>query len=221
MQRVLVLVEGQTEEAFIGRSLQPHLQQVGVHLVPTVVVTRVVRSGPNNKGGVGSWKHIRGDLQPLLRDSSLVAVTTMLDYYGLPGDVPGMSARPDGSPEIKATHVQSAIDDALGDPRLRCYLSLHEFEALLYSDPDACSAYLGAPGLSAAMQRALRECGSPEAVNDDPNTAPSKRIVAAYPRYKKVLDGVVLAEQIGLSSIRSACPHFNSWLTWLESLGAE
>ncbi len=131
-----------------------------------------------------------------------------------------MSERPSGSPEEKVLHVESAIHDAVGDPRLHSYLSLHEFEALLYTDPVACGVQLAAPKLQAAMAKAVERCGSPEAVNDGPNTAPSKRIKDAYPKYGKVRDGLALAERIGLPAIRQACPHFGGWLMWLESLGS-
>lgn len=37
MKRVHVLVEGQTEEAFVGLVVQPHLWDHGVDLTPTIV----------------------------------------------------------------------------------------------------------------------------------------------------------------------------------------
>jgi hypothetical protein len=142
----------------------------------------------------------------------------MLDYYGLPGDVPGMMTRPHGSPHDKARHVQTAIDADIGDPRLRSNLLVHEFEALLYADPDKCGEYLSNHGLAKTMRAAVASCGAPELVNDDPRSAPSKRILSAHPGYSKTLDGPSLANQIGLTAIRSTCPHFDEWLCWLESL---
>ncbi|WP_315874350.1 DUF4276 family protein [Prochlorothrix hollandica] len=52
-------------------------------------------------------------------------------------------------------------------------------------------------------------------------TAPSKRIMAQFPDYGKAKStfGPQLAEKIGLQVIRSTCPHFNEWLSKLESLG--
>jgi len=219
MNHVLVLVEGQTEETFVGRILRPHLWDFGVDVAPTVLVTRRVAAGADLRGGVSSWARILRDLRPLLGHSGAVAVTTMLDYYGLPGDTPGMDDRPVGSPHQRATHVEDAIDAALGEPRLRSFLMLHEFEAILYADPQECGRYLSRSSLAAAMQRALDECGAPEQVNETPQGAPSKRIVAEHPAYRKTLDGPAIAQEIGLSRIRSVCPHFDEWVTWLESLG--
>lgn len=218
MQRVLALVEGQTEEAFIGKCVNPHLWDLDVHVDAKIVETRRVPSGPNNKGGVSSWNQIARDLKLLLGDSNAAAVTTMLDYYALPRDVPGMSTRPAGNPETKAAHVEGAMDRAIGDTRLRSNLSLHEFEALLYSDPDRCGAYLSNVGLATAMHAAVSTCGAPELVDGDPHHAPSKRILTAHAAYSKTLDGPSLAEEIGLDAIRAECPHFDQWLTWIESL---
>lgn len=219
MNRVLVLVEGQTEEAFVGRLLQPHLWSRGVHIIPTVLVTRRVAAGPNFVGGAGSWAKILADLRPLLADTGAVAVTTMLDFYGLPGDVPGMDDGPSGPAIDRAVHVQKAIDSALGHPKLHTFLLLHEFEAILYADPGACGRYLGSPGLAAEMQAAVAACGAPEQVNETPQGAPSRRITKAHPTYRKTLDGPAIAEDIGLDRIRGECPHFDNWLSWLEGLG--
>ncbi|MHB8245512.1 MAG: DUF4276 family protein [Acidimicrobiales bacterium] len=218
MKRVLALVEGQTEEAFIGKCLAPHLWPFDIHIDAKIVVTRRVRSGPNNKGGVSSWNQIARDLRLLLGDSNAVAVTTLLDYYGLPGDVPGMATRPPGTPHHKAQHVQTSIDAAIGDARMRSNLLVHEFEALLYSDPSKCGDYLSNARLATAMHTAIASCGAPELVNDNPVSAPSKRILSAYPGYSKTLDGPSLAEEIGLAVIRSVCPHFDDWLCWVEAL---
>lgn len=215
---MLVLVEGQTEEAFLGRCIAPHLSPLGIHMDVKIVETRRVPSGPNFKGGVSAWRQIARDLRLLLGDSNAVAVSTLLDYYALPSDVPGMTSRPAGHARLQAAHVEAAMDAELGDPRMRSNLVVHEFEALLYTDPDKCGAYLSNTALASAMHAAVASCGGPELVNDSPTLAPSKRIIATHPAFSKTLDGPSLAEEIGLPAIRAACPHFHAWLVWFESL---
>jgi hypothetical protein len=219
VNRVLALVEGQTEEAFVGRLLQPHLWRFGVHITPTVLVTKRVTAGPDLKGGLSKWTKVLSDLRALLGDTAAVAVTTMLDYYGLPANVPGMGDRPSGTAVDCVLHVEAAIDAALNNQKLHSFLLLHEFEAVLYADPNACGTYVGSERLTEAMQQAVEACGTPEQVNETPQGAPSKRITAAYPMYQKTLHGPAIAEGIGLARIRSECPHFDEWLRWLESLG--
>ncbi|MEM9217980.1 MAG: DUF4276 family protein [Cyanobacteria bacterium P01_F01_bin.150] len=59
-------------------------------------------------------------------------------------------------------------------------------------------------------------------INDGPETAPSKRIISLFPRYKRAKRtfGPQLAETIGLSKIRQHCHHFDQWVSKLESLGS-
>ena len=59
---------------------------------------------------------------------------------------------------------------------------------------------------------------TPEHINNNPNTAPSKRILRIYPEYDKVLDGFNIAQDIGLTTMRSECRHFDEWLRAIESL---
>ena len=89
MDRVLILVEGQTEERFIKSILQPHLSAFGVHVEPKIVTTKRVKSGPDFKGGITNFGKVENDIRLLLGDTNAALITTMLDYYGLPSDFPG------------------------------------------------------------------------------------------------------------------------------------
>jgi hypothetical protein len=57
----------------------------------------------------------------------------------------------------------------------------------------------------------------PELVNDGADTAPSKRIMSAYPRYTKTIDGPLVIGEVGLDVVRSSCPHADDWLRELEA----
>jgi len=83
--------------------------------------------------------------------------------------------------------------------------------------------------LIAGSERGLKllraEVGNlnPEEINDDPSTAPSKRIIRHIPVYEKnkVRVGASAAAAIGLPLLRSKCPHFQSWITQLEQLQSQ
>ncbi len=61
--------------------------------------------------------------------------------------------------------------------------------------------------------RAIRNLfASPEEINDNPETAPSKRISDHFPRYNKVFYGRLIAQNIDIQTIRSECPHFDEWV---------
>jgi hypothetical protein len=62
---------------------------------------------------------------------------------------------------------------------------------------------------------------TPEDINNSYNTAPSKRILAAFPNgtYSKTEHGPMIAEAIGLAAIRQQCPQFDGWMSMLEAWG--
>ena len=218
MKRVLVLVEGQTEETFVRDILEPHLEFLEIFLTPTLVSTKRVKTGGTFKGGVVSYGKVRNDLQRLLGDSDAAAITTMFDYYGLPADFPGMSTRPSGPCFDRVRHVESAIAHDIGDPRFLPYLQLHEFEALLFSDPREVAARFPETDCLRALNRARQEFDSPEEINERFDLAPSRRIAGVVSAYRKPLHGPQIAEAIGLDRIRAECRHFGEWVARLESL---
>jgi hypothetical protein len=95
---------------------------------------------------------------------------------------------------------------------------MHEFEALLFSDPDQFAQGIGRSDLAPELHNIRQAFPSPEEINDSPENAPSKRIERLFPGYNKVRSGVNAANAIGLTKIRQECPHFNDWLNRLEAL---
>jgi len=95
--------------------------------------TKVVKNGPDFKGGVTTFGKIENDIKKLLSDKKAL-VTTMTDYYGLPSDTPGFTPRPDGSPMEKVTYVEQSLYSYFKSPsNFIPFLVLHEYEALLFS----------------------------------------------------------------------------------------
>jgi hypothetical protein len=66
------------------------------------------------------------------------------------------------------------------------------------------------------LEQVVRGMPSPELINDGVDTAPSKRILNAYPQYSKTIDGPLVIVDAGLSSIRGSCPHADDWLAEIE-----
>ncbi|GAA1023021.1 hypothetical protein Aple_096170 [Acrocarpospora pleiomorpha] len=127
---------------------------------------------------------MRGDITRLLNDTSLTALTTLIDYYAFPSDAPGMAARPmNGTPVDRVRHVERALAEAMGSPRFVPHLVLHETEAWVLADCNRLAEAMGSPCPDLAQQ--VTSLGGPEPVNDHPSTAPSKRIGEAYQDYRK------------------------------------
>ena len=212
MSRVLVFVEGQTEETFVRDLLVPFFAPLGIYLTPILAQT-----SPGHKGGIVSYGKVKHQLTRLCRQDQGAYVTTMMDYYGLPNDFPGLNGRVLDAHE-QVLRLEQALQQDIDAANFIPNLLLHEFEALLFSAPEKFAEWLddGAPVAELAAIRAAFD--SPEHINNSPHTAPSKRILALVSNYKKTLHGPLIAEDIGLDAIRAQCPHFNNWIERLLAL---
>jgi hypothetical protein len=151
----------------------------------------------------------------------------MFDYYGMPLDWPKREeAKQEPCAERSVMVENGMLADISGQlgSRFNCsrfvpYVQMHEFEALLFSDPRML-----AEGLELADDTPIRhitdQFKSPEEINDSQHTAPSKRILELKPRYGKVTDGARISQKIGLDVMRAECPHFNEWIQKLEALAS-
>jgi len=215
MKKVLILAEGPTEEAFVKHILGPHFLSYDVILIPKIVTSKRVKNGPDFKGGIVSYPKVRREVIRLLGDTSASRVTSIFDFYGLPNDFPGRCiAR--GNALQKVRFVESAFEKDINDRRFSAYLSLHEFESLLFSSPSEIAKTLNASEKEPELRAVRNAFASPEEINDNPKTAPSKKLRDHFPQYNKVFFGRLIAGNIGLQTIRSECPHFNEWIASLE-----
>lgn len=220
MTRLLLLVEGPTEERFVKQVLGPHLLEFNVFASATIVWTKRLPSGGGFQGGGRRFKKYDESLRPLLRDST-AWITTIVDYYALPEGFPGTdeAARKPAVRE-KVAVLETAWKKLVGDhPRFIPFLSLHEFETWLFAAPDVVATHFGEPDVEETLKSMVQEAGEPELVNDGPDTHSSARIETLLPQFGKTADGPVILEKTGLKRVRETCPNFQSWLTRLEGLG--
>jgi hypothetical protein len=219
VKRALILVEGQTEERFVKDTLAPHLATFDLDITPTLLTTKVVKSGPNFKGGVTSFDKFEADMRRLLGGAARDwLVTTMLDYYRLPVDFPGMDTRPHTlEPLTRVRHVEQAIAIHFKDGRLLPFLALHEFEAWVFSCPNTLPNVMAEPAKQPQFAGVCASLQTPEEINERPGHNPAARIEVIFPAYRKMLHGPTATHRIGLQAIRDRCPHFAAWLERLEA----
>jgi len=227
MSRLLIHVEGETEETFVNEILAPHLYSRGY----TKVSARLVGNARmrDHRGGIRAWSTVRKDILNHLREDAGCLATTMVDYFALPqtGERawPGRQAAGSLPFEQKAitveTELQADICGELGSSfntrRFIPYVMMHEFEGLLFSDCECFVRAIGRPDLVMQFQAIRNQFATPEEINDSPTTAPSKRVEALLPGYEKPLLGTLAVLEIGLGTIRRECPHFREWLERLEA----
>jgi hypothetical protein len=227
--RLHILTEGQTEEGFVNEILAPVLAACDI-VVDVHCITTGRHRGAVFRGGLVNYEHLAKDIALWMKGDQNEDswFTTMVDFYALPRNFPGFAALPPTltAPErvaVLEAELQSDIMARLGDVavsrRFIPYIQLHEFEALLFSDP---AAFLEAfPSGAPAVERlnAIRiQFPNPEDIDDKPFTAPAKRILNLLPDYQKPVAGLLIAQRIGLAAIRAACPHFDAWITRLLAL---
>jgi hypothetical protein len=218
--RLYITVEGQAEKAFADQALAPYLANFNIEVKPRVVLTN---RKLGKRGGILDFAKIEGDLTRLMKQDSHpeARFTTMVDFYALPPEFPGWTeARTKALPQDRVTVLEEALRRQFGDARFHPYIQLHEFEALLYCDLTELQHRIANSerGIATLQQEVagLR----PEEINEGATTAPSKRIIRHLPVYErsKVRVGAAAAAAIGLPALREKCPHFNDWLSRLESL---
>ena len=225
MPRLYFFAEGQTEQTFADTILKPHFANYGVYMQNPVLIAHCRKKGKTHRGGGGKYTPIRNDIIRFLKQEAGrdVFFTTMIDLYGLASDFPGTEAaeklRHDPYARIKSLEDSWFAD--IGDERFIPFITLHEYEALLFSEISHLSFfYENARARIARLKRIADGVRSPESIDDGAETAPSKRIISEIPEYEgaKRTVGPQLAELIGLNEIRAKCPHFDSWISRLERL---
>ena len=223
-----VIVEGDTEERFVSDVLSPHLQGFGITASASKVVTRGRRGNATAQGGGGRYDHWRDDLSCWIKNQGRnrnVWFTTMLDYYGLEAfadDFPGLlKTRNERDAQQRVARLESAWRDDINFERFIPYLQLHEFESLLLVKCEVLKEIFieqskAVDNLAAEVSGTRK---TPEEINDGKTTSPSKRIIKHLPAYqmRKGSAGPLAAAKIGLPELRRACPHFNAWVSRLES----
>lgn len=207
MIRLAISVEGETEEDFVKEVLARHLVDQGIlataislggNIVTEKVVDEMVRL---------LWNFDR--------------VTYLVDFYGF-------RRRNAATPEELQSRIDSEVHRNMPGGRNRgdafSYVQQYEFEGLLFADVSVFATLPVSVPVPAAQVDELRAIRSrfqtPEEINDSPDTAPSKRIARLIRGYNKRAHGHLLAEEIGLDTIRAECPRFAAWMARLEALAA-
>ncbi len=216
---VVALVEGRTEEIFIKSLLSHYLVRKKVCITPTILTK------PGQNGGDVRFSRAQNDIERHLKQRRETWLTLFVDYYGIKSDWPGyQKSKRETQPVSKARVMNEAtrkqVNELFGDHdserRFIPYVSMFEFEALLFSDAKILARKLSIPLKN--VEKILSKCGGPEKINDKSQTAPSKRLEALSDRFKKTTTGINIAREIGIDKMRESCPIFDEWITKLEKL---
>lgn len=216
---LIVLVEGPTEQKFVKEILSPFLWKHRVVAKPIII------SKPGQKGGDVKFDRVIKDIKLHLKQRHDTYLTLMIDFYGIKDEWPGYTvARQQSSPILKAqfiidgtrAKIQELCEEYRPDIRFIPYFSMHEFEALLFSDVNVLANSLNTKDIK--IKKILEECGEPENINDSPDTSPSKRLENLSGFFRKTITGIAIAREIGIENMRKSCPNFDNWIATLEKI---
>jgi hypothetical protein len=227
MKYINIIVEGSSEENFVNEVLVKHF--AALHIF---VSSRKIKTGwdkLNNKpakGGLLRYSKFKNDVLRWIssdRGRENTYYTSFIDLYAFPKDSESpyiRSIQLIANPYDKIKALEAAIGTDINNDKFIPYVQLHEFEALLLVEPDRLLTMY--PGGNCGVNLLKTDIGNQpsEEINESPETAPSKRIIRFIPAYagQKAQVGPMIAEDIGLSKLRDKCPHFNEWITKLESI---
>lgn len=209
MKRLYIIVEGQTEQEFVNSMIAPYLKQYGIE----TVVPIVIKTSISGRGGLSKYSHIKKHADNLLGSKKTDFVVSMfVDYFRIPKNLPNK-----GKWESVENHLEQilmmekCIAEDINDNRFIPYIQMHEFETLLFSSNKGFDYYFTNKE-SAQTKKIIDAYNNPEDINTTPEGAPSKRILAIKDNYDKVLEGNLVALEIGIGDIISKCPRFRAWI---------
>lgn len=217
MKRLIIVVEGDTEQEFINKVLSPYLYTKGLLSVNCFKIK-------HSKGGLTKYQHLKTDLINCVYERN-VFVSTLIDFYALPKDFPKYEdAKTIVNKADRLVFLEKAIVEDIEKekeqefPNLLPYIQLHEFEALVFSSIDAIkSLYSIEDAKFNELEKIMEAHPNPEDINDKPETAPSKRLKnnQLIRGYNKVNDGIMIIEEAGIDTVLRKCPRFKIWVETL------
>ncbi len=225
MNSIYIVVEGQTEQTFVRHVLAPYMADKGIYLHSALIGT------PGHKGGDIRFHRAKADICNFLRQRKDTFVSTMFDYFRIDSQWPGaeklqweiqngVAYTASQKAEILESATQNEIAGSFSkydaENRFIPYIEMHEFEAVLFSDPEILANKTEIDIVQ--IQSIIAAYDNPEEINGNPDKTPGKRLDILKNGYRKVAMGKIISEAIGIQTIRRQCPHFDSWLTKLEQI---
>jgi hypothetical protein len=222
-RRLNITAEGQTEEKFVKQTLSAYLGQYNISTDVRCVLTSKDKK-KCYRGGLISYEKARKDIITWLKEdnNSDARFTTMFDLYALLKDFPKFEeSKKYTNPYQKVEFLENSFREDINDVRFLPYIQLHEFETLILSKPQELQyEYFDHEDSIKELTKLLETIGNAELINDNPETAPSKRIIKLFPEYEcnKVSVGASIAEIIGIDWLKKNCKHFNDWIDKIKDL---
>ena len=216
MKRIIIICEGLTEIEFCKKLLRSHFFVLNIEIQCWSLSGNI------------SWGRLKNQIMLTLKQDATAYVTTFIDLYGL--NKPELFPNWDDAillkkdPYQRIEKLEQSMADAFHDNVKHRFIPnfiLHEFEGLLFNELSHFESEFDDNKFKnkAELVRVLNEFTNPELINETKETSPSHRLTdVIFNKFSKTIDGISLAERIGLNRIRQKSAHFNEWISKLEKV---
>jgi hypothetical protein len=218
MKRIIIVVEGQTEQEFVKQCIAPHLlNKYGIFSA----VARLIGK-PGHKGGDVRYSRLKKDIDIVLREPDVV-VSMFVDFFKLANDFPSTdNCLKYGNAEHRIACLEQALAVEINSQLFIPYIQRHEFEALLFSSHKGFLKYLSTESCQ-ELEEVSRQFDNPEDINS--TQPPSYRLIDIVGRcdhflYNKVLYGNIFALEIGMEVMLARCQRFAAWIDQMGKLAS-
>ena len=215
MNRIVFIVEGDTEIRFVENQIIPYLQgKCGyhIHMNAQKITTNKKK---NCKGGNVGIEYLRNEIRKIAASGDTF-ITTLLDFFRLPNDFPNYT-----TDKTKVTEIEQGLTatmtDIVSHNRFLPYIQLHEVEALMFIKVEGFELLIKEDRQRQELQNIIAQYPNPEDINGGSATAPSKRLEKIFPEYQKVFYSGLVFDELSIDEIRNKCHRFNSWLNNIEN----
>ncbi len=214
-KNLIIVCEGPTEKEFCNTILSPYFTSHKIAIHPPLI--------KKTGGGIVNWEALKHQITTHLKQEKTCFVTTLIDYYGINTNhkYPEWAQAMNLSDIYqRMSHLENAMITSIDtdlQSRFIPYLQLHEFEALLFSDEIVLEKEIKDTKRITELRKIVAEYPNPEMINNNKTTAPSKRLENLILGYSKPIMGILLAEEIGLLTMRKKCQHFHEWIIRIET----
>lgn len=217
MKRLVIIVEGETEESFVNNILCPYFCSKGLYNTIQCFKTK------HSHGGISKYFYIKKDILNTIYEKDVV-VSMMIDFYRLPLDFPGFSdLKATQTHKEQASLLETEIKKDLEDTQKHQfdnfipYIQLHEFEALVFASIKGIDILFEREEMDyKGLMNVIEEHPNPEEINNHPATALSMRLKKLIPGYNKVLHGIEIIKTMGMPELLEKCPRFKTWVESME-----
>ncbi len=217
MKQLYIIVEGETELAFVNKLLIPYFVKEGIYTnIQGIMIT--MKGGGH---GFNNMEHLVREIKPFLFLKNEPFVSTMIDYYGINSE----KKMPNYLEYIKISNTNERIEAMENEIKFQVdkvknsrffipNILKHEMETLFFANPE--SFEIDSLDIKNDVLGICNAFSDIEEINDSPLTAPSKRLISIYEKYnqkyQKITNGITIAELTGIEDILQKCKRFKKWV---------